>query len=185
MVKDPIRRHEATVGAEAVLRSTGRSREAWFALLDDAGATSWKHGPIASWLVEQGVDGWWAQSITVGYEQARGMRAPGQRPDGSFEANLTRTLAAPTDVTLGWLTDADRRARWLEVEPELRSTRATTSVRWGWPDGGRVTLHVLAAPGGRTRLSVQHRTQDAAAIPELKRAWSARFDRLQAALEAD
>ena len=182
MVKDPIRRHEATVGADAVQRSTGRARDEWFALLDDAGAGAWAHGPIAAWLVERGVDGWWAQSITVGYEQARGLRLPGQRPDGAFEANVTRTLPVPTEVTLAWLTDPDRRRRWLDVEPELRSTRAVRSLRWAWPDGSRVTVHVHAAPGDRTRLSVQHRTTDADALAELKAAWTGRFDRLQQAL---
>lgn len=182
MVKDPIRSHEAVVGAEALLRATGQSREAWFARLDEAGATSWTHGPIASWLVEQGVDPWWAQSVTVGYEQARGMRVPGQRPDGSFEANVTRTLPVPTDEALRWLTEPAARQRWLDVEPELRSATAVRSVRWGWPDGGRVTLQVLPAPGGRTRLSVRHRTADADAVAALKREWSDRLDRLQAAL---
>ena len=182
MVKDPIRSHESTVGADAVLQRTGRSRDAWFALLDDAGAVAWKHGPIASWLTDQGVDGWWAQSITVGYEQARGLRRPGQRPDGSFEANVTRTLPVPTGTALTWLSEPDRRRRWLELEPELRSTRAVRSLRWAWPDGSRVTVHVHAAAGDRTRLSVQHRTDDADAIGRLKQEWAARFDRLQDAI---
>lgn len=182
MVKDPVRAHDATVGAEAVLQRTGRTREDWFALLDAAGATAWAHGPIAAWLVDQGVDGWWAQSLTVGYEQARGLRRPGQRPDGAFEANVTRTLPVPTDVTLAWLTDPDRRRRWLEVEPELRSTRAVRSLRWGWPDGTRVTMHVHGAAGDRTRLSVQHRVPDDDGLADLKQAWVERFDRLAAAI---
>lgn len=182
MVKDPIRRHEEAVGAEAVRRSTGRTRDEWFALLDDVGATGWRHPAIAAWLVDHGVDGWWAQSITVGYEQARGMREPGQRPDGRFEASATRTLPVPTDVTLSWLTDPELRGRWLDVEPEVRSTRAVKSVRWSWPGGARVTLHVLPAPGDRTRLSVQHSATDGDAIAPLKEEWSGRFDRLQAAM---
>ena len=78
--------HAELVGSEKVARATGRTREAWHELLDAAGATGWTHREIAAWLVTgHGVDGWWAQGLTVGYEQARGMRVPGQRPDGTFE----------------------------------------------------------------------------------------------------
>ena len=35
---------------------------------------------------------WWAQSITVRYEQARGMRLPGQQPDGTFSVAVSRSL---------------------------------------------------------------------------------------------
>lgn len=183
MVKDPVRRHETAVGDEAVRRSTGRGREEWFTLLDAAGATEWDHTGIAAWLTEQGVDGWWAQSVTVGYEQARGMRLPGQRADGSFEAGASRTLPVPPDVTMTWLTDPERRRRWLEVEPEVRSATAVRSLRWGWPDGTRVTLQVMPASGGRTRLSAQHSVPDDAAVAAAKDAWGTRLDRLRALLD--
>jgi len=89
------KRHDEAIGSQAVVRSTGRPREEWHELLDTAGATGWPHKRIAEWLVtEHAVDGWWAQSLTVGYEQARGMRQPGQRPDGTFDANVSRTVAA-------------------------------------------------------------------------------------------
>ena len=46
------------VGDDAVREATGRDRAEWFALLDQAGAATWKHKGIASWLgTEHGVDG--------------------------------------------------------------------------------------------------------------------------------
>src|SRR5690606_40246744 len=82
------RRHDELVGSDTVAERTGRPREEWHGLLDAAGATSWTHKQIADLLVtEHGVDGSWSQGITVGYQQARGMRLPGQRPDGTFDAN--------------------------------------------------------------------------------------------------
>jgi hypothetical protein len=76
--------------------ATGRVRAEWHALLDAAGAAGWKHPEIARWLYEtQGVDGWWAQGITVGYEQAHGRRLPGQQADGTFSVTVTRTIASP------------------------------------------------------------------------------------------
>lgn len=68
------------VSARIVQQRTGRDWDEWFALLDAREATTHKHPEVAGWLVtEHGVDGWWAQSITVGYEQARGLRVVGQR----------------------------------------------------------------------------------------------------------
>jgi hypothetical protein len=57
------------------------------------GATERKHAEIARWLVtEHEVDSWWAQSVTVGYEQARGMRAPGQQSDGYYRLTALKQL---------------------------------------------------------------------------------------------
>ncbi|WP_157002378.1 hypothetical protein [Agromyces laixinhei] len=101
------------VGDDAVVSATGKKREEWFALLDAAGGTGWKHQAIAHWLVtEQGVDPWWAQGVTVGYEQARGIRLPGQRQDGTFEVSVTRTIAA-------------------EVEPALRALAEVVTAQTG------------------------------------------------------
>ncbi len=40
------------------------------------------------------MDGWYAQSITVGYERARGLRAPGEHADG-FAVGASKTIAVP------------------------------------------------------------------------------------------
>jgi hypothetical protein len=61
---------------KAVRRATGRGRNEWFALLDLWGAAH-KHRDIAAWIMqEHNVGNWWAQRLTVDYEQARGLRAP-------------------------------------------------------------------------------------------------------------
>ena len=55
------------------------------------------HRDIARWLNrEQGVDGWWAQEITVAYERAIGRRQTGQRPDG-YAISASKTVAVPVD----------------------------------------------------------------------------------------
>ncbi|MEE3921840.1 hypothetical protein V2I01_36860 [Micromonospora sp. BRA006-A] len=59
---------------------TGQDWAGWFDRLDAWGAVDRTHTEIARWLVDtHGMPGWWAQTVTVGYEQARGLRAPGQR----------------------------------------------------------------------------------------------------------
>lgn len=90
-----------SVSDERMLETTGKTRGDWHAVLDAAGASAWDHTTIAKWLVTQhGVDGWWAQGITVGFEQARGLRQPGQKADGTYSASVTKTIRAPKAAVL-------------------------------------------------------------------------------------
>lgn len=140
------------VGDDAVREATGRDRAEWFALLDQAGAATWKHKDIASWLVaEHGVDGWWAQGITVGYEQARGIRRPGQRQDGTFEASVSRTVALDTADALRML--AAIVTSELDVDPlALNLTAKHPTARFPL-DGGEYVL-ATASPLGDGRSSI-------------------------------
>jgi hypothetical protein len=184
MVKDPVRRHEQAVGDEAVRERTGRTRAEWFALLDAAGATGWTHAATARWLgAEHGVDAWWCQSITVSYEQARGMRAPGQRPDGTFETSSSVTLPVPVDVAWAWCTEPERRGAWLDEAAEPRGETLRRTVRWTL-DGRRVLVSTDALPdsraGARTRVTVTHRgLASAEEVAVHKEAWAARLRRLK------
>lgn len=84
-----------------LVEATGRARADWHAILDAAGAREWKHPVIAAWLQsEHGVDGWWAQGITVAYEQAIGRRLPGQTADGTFSVSVTKTIDGSRDATV-------------------------------------------------------------------------------------
>jgi len=42
-----VRGSSDTVGDDALTAATGRASEEWFALLDAAGASGWRHGDIA------------------------------------------------------------------------------------------------------------------------------------------
>ena len=104
---------EPRVSDEAVRNATGRTWAAWFELLDAGGAVELGHTEIARLLIDDhGVPGWWAQSVTVAYEQARGRRAPGQRPDG-WEVTASKTVAVPVDRLYEAFTDDAERERWL------------------------------------------------------------------------
>lgn len=81
------------MGADALRAATGRDHEGWRTVLAEAGALDWSHAETARWLVDtQGVSGWWAQGITVDFEQARKGRLPGQKSDGTFATSVTRTI---------------------------------------------------------------------------------------------
>ena len=173
------RRHDEAIGAEKVVRATGRSREEWFAALDDVGAQGWAHKRIAEWLVtEQGVDGWWAQSLTVGYEQARGMRQPGQRPDGTFDANVSRTVGLPAEEVFTHVADDALRQAWLPGW-QVASANPPRRARLADDDGARVVVELTASAAGKVRVAVQHgRLPDPDAVATWKDFWRAALGRL-------
>jgi hypothetical protein len=174
------RAHTGVVGDDAMAAATGHPRAHWFALLDDAGASGWPHREIARWLVEaQAVDPWWAQGLTVGYEQARGIRVPGQRQDGSFESSSSRTVPVEVPDAYRLVADAAVRDQWLDVPVEVTGETAGSSVRWTLPDGSRAVVRVQAVRPGATRIAVQHgRLPDAGAVTASKAYWSERLERL-------
>jgi hypothetical protein len=171
------RAHHEVVGDRALQQATGRSRADWYALLDAAGATGWRHRETAGWLVrEHGVDAWWAQGLTVGYEQTRGIRAPGQRQDGSFACSVSRTLPVDRGRAFAALADDALRARWLDVAVEVTGATPPASVRWSLTDGSRAVVRVEAVRDGATRVVVQHaRLPDADAVAAARAAWRDRL----------
>lgn len=175
------RRHDEVIGSEKVTRATGRSREEWFSMLDTAGAVGWTHKQIAAWLVaEHDVDGWWAQSLTVGYEQARGMRQPGQRPDGTFDATVSRTVGMPAEEVFAHVVDDALRQAWLPGW-QVASARAPRRARLIDDDGARVAVELTPSAASRTRVAIQHgRLPDPDAVATWKNFWKAALERLAA-----
>ncbi len=168
---------QQAMGAEALEAATGRDWEGWFAVLDAAGAASWTHPATVKWLVaEHGVDPWWTQGIVVGYQQARGIRRPGQRQDGSFEASVSKTLPFGTDAALDAVIAVV--AAELGRTPDAQNRTAKyPNARWNLDDGER--LAAQATPGGeRTSVTLtRSRMADGERFAEVKdrlRAWLAR-----------
>lgn len=132
------RRLEDNMGAEALKAATGRDRQEWRDLLDAAGARDWSHADTARWLVdEQGLDGWWAQGVTVDYEQARKGRLPGQRADGTFATSTTKTVLGERLDALARVADVVS-ARHGERHGQNLSA-SMPIVRWRPDDGTRVS----------------------------------------------
>lgn len=172
---------------EVVVANTGRPLDEWFALLDEWDATKRTHTEIARWLAaEQGVDGWWAQSVTVSYEQARGMRAPGQRADGMFAASASKTVDVGVDELFEAFADETVRERWLgEYELAVRTVRPGTSITGAWEDGTtRLTISFVAKGESKSQVALDHaRIPTAAEADELKTFWRERLVMLKKLLE--
>ena len=156
-------------------------------LLDASGAVDWPHKEIARWLREErGVDGWGAQSVTVSYERARGLRAVGEHPEG-FSVTAQKTVAVPVDRLYEAFVDESLRKRWLP-EAELRERTATKpkSARFDWGDGGtRVVVGFIAKGEAKSTVALEHaRLADAGEAERMKAFWRERVVVLKEALES-
>jgi len=173
---------------EVIRRNTGRTWDDWFALLDAWGAVRRPHPEIARWLQdEHGVGGWWAQGVTVAYEQARGLREPGQRRGGLYEVNATKTVAVPAGRLYEAFADPAVRGRWLpDGAFEVRTARPGRSIRANWEDGSTRLLVAFTARGeAKSQVAVTHeRVPDAATADKLKAFWRERLAALKQLLEA-
>jgi hypothetical protein len=167
---------------EKVVSATGRSWDDWFAMLDAWGAVGRGHTAIAKWLrEEQDVASWWSQTITVAYERARGLRAPGENTSG-FTAGASKTVAVPVEV----LFDAWMRSARSDGALRVRTATAPKSARFDWQDGStRVNVGFEALGEAKSRVALSHeRLPGAEAAAELKTFWRARLGELKAELEA-
>jgi hypothetical protein len=175
---------ELRVGDEAVKKATGRNWAAWCQALDAAGAQTLPHSDIARLVFERfRVGPWWAQMVTVGYEQARGLRVAHQRPDG-FSVSATKTLAAGTErVYAAWNVDAERN-RWLGTNLKVRSATPPKSIRLAGSDGLSQIVVMLHAKGAKTQVAVEHnKLKDTAEVARMKSYWKSALERLRSAVE--
>jgi hypothetical protein len=170
----------------ALANATGHAWEHWFALLDEWGALSRPHKEIARWLHrEHGVPGWWAQGVTVGYEQARGLRAPGERPDG-FSVSASKTVDVAVERLWEAWADEALRERWLPgAELGLRKATAPRNARYDWEDGStRVVVYFEPRGDAKSNVALAHeRLPDAETAAEMQTWWRERLAVLKTLLE--
>ena len=163
---------------EAVTAATGRGWDDWCDLIEAWPGHADGHTVIAAHLQrEHGVDGWWAQTVTVGYERIAGLRLPYQQADGTFTANKSKTVSADADELRAMLlSDDDRQALFGGLETSLRSGQSAKAIRVELGPGVAV-FGLTARPDGRTTVSVMHeRLPTAEAVEEWKFYWSEWLD---------
>jgi uncharacterized protein YndB with AHSA1/START domain len=137
------------ISSDSVREATGRGWDGWLETLDAAGAADWSHKEIVAFLKREhgeSTTGWWRQSLTVGYEQARGKRVVGETADAGFEVGVRRSVDAPIDDV--WDLLASRTELWLGKPVALRK-----GERYSVP-GASGEIRVVK-PGDRVRLTWQ------------------------------
>ncbi len=143
----------------AIKKATGCDWEKWVFCLDHAGAGDWSHRAIADHVhTAYKVKDWWTQTVAVGYERIKGLRAIGQRRDGGFEANKSRTINASAAAVFKAFAQARVRKQWLAgANVTVKKATANRSVRMLWDDGTPVEVWIVAKGKGKTAAQVQHR----------------------------
>jgi uncharacterized protein YndB with AHSA1/START domain len=172
---------------EAVKAKTGKVWKEWFAILDKEGARKMTHPEILKVLTSKhDVGPWWCQMVTVTYEQARGLRAKHEKPEG-YQISVSRTLNTPLSNLYRAFATEKARATWL-AEKGLKVRKATPNktMRVTWKDG-KTSLEIsfLAKDRNKSQVVVQHsKLSDAKTAEKMKRYWSRTLDQLRENLSA-
>jgi len=143
----------------AIKKATGCDWDKWVFCLDYVGAQDWSHRAIADHVhTAYKVKDWWTQMVTVGYERIKGLRAIGQRRDGGFEANKSKTLNASAAAVFRAFAHARVRKHWLPgVKVTVKKATPNRSVRMLWNDGTPVEVWIVPKGAKKTAAQVQHR----------------------------
>jgi hypothetical protein len=185
--KERLRQEDLPQSDANLRQNTGKGWREWFRILDAWGAKERKHGEIAAHLMkERGVPGWWAQSITVGYERARGLRAKHQTLEGSFQVSTSKTLPVGVGRAFKAFAEAPQRSRWLERGMlRVRTSLKNRSVRFDFRDGAsRVVAWFEPKGRSKTSVTIQHeKLPDAGAVEEMRAMWKERLNGLAKVLE--
>ncbi len=162
----------------AVKARTGYTWVRWVKALDRAKADTWPHREIAEHVhTKYRIPGWWAQTVTVGYERIKGLRAIGQRRDGAYEATKSKTFAVPLARLYRAFSDPRTRAGWLPgVELTVRTATRDRSMRIAWPDRTSVAVGFASRGPAKSQVQVQHgKLPDRASATRVKEFWAERL----------
>jgi len=170
----------------AVEAKTGKVWAGWFKILDAAGARNLSHKQIAAYLYdEHKVPGWWAQMVAVTYEQAHGMRAKHEQPEGDFEISVSETIYAPVAKAFAAWEDAKLRRKWLkDAGFTIRKATPHKSMRITWVDGKTsVEVNFYSMGEAKSQVAVQHsKLADARQAERMKKYWGEQLEKLKEVL---
>jgi hypothetical protein len=172
--------------SDAVVKEkTGCTWDRWVHALDYSGADTMTHREIVDFVHKSyKTSGWWSQMVTVGYERIKGLRARGQRRDGSYEATKSRTFNVPVAALHHAFADATVRRRWLD-EPgaKVRTSNPPKSIRLGFADGSIVAIGFTAKGDGKSAVALSHaKLRSKGEAERVKKVWAERLDSLASAL---
>lgn len=145
-------------------KATNRSWEEWLKFMEGIDAAKLDHHALATavyYELDGKIDnpGWWAQSVSVAYEQASGRRVPGQRPDGTFQTSVSKsTPVVMEELMAEWVAFANQDAEVVALVGQPPKVAGTENRHtWRTKDTDGVVLNVLAEPkpNGTASLVVQ------------------------------
>jgi hypothetical protein len=161
---------------EAIREGSGKTWNEWVAVLDEWDASSKSHTEIARYIAGLGVDGWWAQGVTVGYERIKGLRQAGQQRDGSFQGSASKTVPVSIDRLFEAFVNDEARDAWLEPGTlTLRTAQPGKSARFD-SDEGIVAMWFTDKGGNKSSVQLQvEKLPSKEAVDDFKALWKARL----------
>lgn len=160
----------------AIEKTTNRGWDGWLDFFTSIHADTLDHPAIAKHVYNQLINiedinaGWWAQSITVAYEQHIGRRVPGQSGEGDFQVSTSRTLdGSIDDVMIRWV-NLTEGMHGFNSQAIIDTPRRTETDKWRhWrinlSDDTLITASVQQKSDDKSILTVTHtklRSGDAA-----------------------
>lgn len=170
--------HMAGMSDAKLEQATGCNWEKWVHALDYAKAYEWPHREIASYVRDKfKTPSWWTQTVTVGYERIKGLREKGQQRDGGFQANKSKTIAAPVGKLYRAFNDKRARQAWLPVSDlTIRSKTREKYMRITMADQTSVEIGFTAKGAARSQVAIQHgKLPDKATAERMKQFWGERL----------
>lgn len=149
----------------AIEQATNKTWKEWVKYLESINAKDLPHKEIANHvrqkLTSHESGGWWAQSITVAYEQHIGRRKPGQRNDGTFEVSITKSRQGVIEDALNvWLFLVNGKDEFSGIAitkpPAIKQTPKRRHWSCGLADGSRIHAHVSERSPGKVILAITH-----------------------------
>lgn len=167
-----------TISSKSVEKATGKSWDVWFTLLEKMKARDMTHKDIARKLGDEyGVDGWWAQNITVEFERMIGRREIGQTRDSNYQTGASKTLGGTMDDVLkAWQklvgNARDFNGVTFSAEPGITKTDRWRYWRVNLTDGTKITVAISNKGSGKSHLAISHeKLPDAEAFERWKLYW--------------
>jgi hypothetical protein len=155
---------------------TGCTWKRWVGALDYLKADKWSHTKRASYIAEKyKIDGWWAQAVAVGYERIKGLRAIGQRMDGTYEASKSKDFPVTLSKLYRAWSHSKTRKGWLPDELTVTTANRNKTMRIKWPDGSNVAVYFLSKGAAKAQVSVQHMKLDKDGQEKMKSFWKERL----------
>ncbi|HZE09656.1 MAG TPA: hypothetical protein VE110_12955 [Gemmatimonadaceae bacterium] len=183
IIAKPTQNYAELAGmSDAVIKDkTGCTWDRWVSTLDRLGAAEMPHRDIARLVQEKFKTGdWWSQTVTVGYERIKGLRARGQRRDGTYELSKSRTFDVPVKTLFDAWANPTARKRWLDgAQVRVRTATPPKSMRLDWTDGSIIAIGFMPKGKSKSAVAVQHtKLREKETVNRLKEFWSERLDAL-------
>lgn len=188
-------KHPKAANLKPIEKATNRPWQEWMAFMQLIGAKDLGHKQIAQKVMAelQGLQptvsnpGWWAQGITVAYEQQSGRRLPGQQADGTFQTSASKTTVLGMQQALdAWVSFAVADAEVAKVvgsEPRIGGTDKRKTWRANAADGSALLVASEPRPNGKSAIVITHTklpSQEKSA--EAKEFWAGALQRFVATL---